>query len=161
MNVGEVIVDTNVPIVADGQSAGVCAKCRIATIDFLELLFHKGTLIIDLEGAVEEEYRKNLRGFFPGVGSRLLQHFFINSAHRVRRVSIGPDSNGKFAGITFAGTLKNFDLSDRKFAALSVVTSAPVCVSVDSDWAISKDALAAAGVKIDFLCGENQTDWYD
>ena len=159
MNIGACIVDTNVPIVANGTNEAVCFECRFRTVEFLEKMMNSGILIVDLNGEVETEYWRNLRTDYPGVGNRFIQHFLTANANRVQRVELTPTKNG-FEELEFAGPLKNFDLSDRKFAALSKATGRPVYVSVDSDWAISRDGLQKAGVTINFLCGDNQHDWF-
>lgn len=159
MSIGQCVVDTNVPIVANGDNEDVCYECRFKTVEFLEELMNSGRLIVDTEGAVEVEYWNNLKTGYPGVGNRFIQHFLSAHADRVDRVKIVFDrSTG--SDLNFNEALKNFDLSDRKFAALSKVTGRPVYVSVDSDWAIFRDALEAVGVSPKFLCGENQKDWF-
>lgn len=70
------VVDTNVALVANGQCDGVSPDCRLAAIDFLEKIMHKGRIAIDLEGEIETEYRRQLSVGTPGVGSRFLQKFF-------------------------------------------------------------------------------------
>lgn len=159
MSVGACVVDTNVPIVANGDNARVCFECRFKTIEFLEILMNSGRLIVDLNGQVEEEYWNNLNTGYPGVGNRFIQHFLTARADKVDRIDL-QKSGEDYDTLAFTGALKNFDKSDRKFAALSVATGRPVYVSVDTDWAISKADLEAAGVTIRFLCGENQHDWF-
>ena len=160
MKVGACVVDTNVPIVANGQNEAVCFECRFKTVEFLENLMNSGRLVVDMEGNVEQEYWSNLNAGYPGVGNRFLQFFFSACADRIDRISLGTQKNSGFDALSFTGTLKNFDKSDRKFAALSVAANCKVYVSVDTDWAISKNDLESAGVKIEFLCGENQHSWF-
>jgi hypothetical protein len=160
VSVGACIVDTNVPIVANGDNQETSYECRFHTVDFLESLMNSGTLIVDVEGLVEQEYYNNLRIGYPGVGNRFLQHFFSAHSHRVSRIELGPETKSGYECLEFKGSLKNFDKSDRKFAALSVVTGRPVYVSVDSDWVISKDDLRKSGVKFTCLCGEDMRAWY-
>jgi hypothetical protein len=159
MSVGACVVDTNVPIVANGDNQEICFECRFSTVEFLERLMNSGRLIVDMGGSVEAEYWRHLKTGYPGVGNRFIQHFFQAHAHRVDRIEITADGNN-FAEMKFTGPLKNFDVSDRKFATLSKVTGRPVYVSVDTDWAISKSDLENSGVEIEFLCGENQKSWF-
>lgn len=159
MKLGQCIVDTNVPIVANGDNKAVCYECRFKTIDFLEKLMKSGRLVIDLGGAVETEYWNHLRTNNPGVGNRFIQHFFAAHSDRIDRVEIEVEK-GAEPHLAFSGPLKNFDPSDRKFATLSKVTGQPIYVAIDSDWAISGDDLRSVGVTIEFLCGENQKGWF-
>jgi hypothetical protein len=160
MKLGPSVVDTNVPIVANGGNERVSSQCRLCTIEFLEEMMHSGTLVVDFEGLVEKEYFDNLRFGYPGVGNRFIQHFFATAANRIERLPLGEQTEQGFDDLNFRGALKNFDKSDRKFATLAHIRRCPVYVSVDTDWAISKDALTAAGVEVNFLCGENQKDWF-
>jgi hypothetical protein len=73
------VVDTNVPIVANGSADPNDARppsvaCRIAAVTFLQELVKAGTVLLDLEGLIQEEYRRYLspRGQ-PGVGDRFYQ----------------------------------------------------------------------------------------
>jgi hypothetical protein len=80
------VVDTNVPIVANGGSktrqgrSNASPQCRIKTIEFLEQLVKKGRIVLDLGGEIQAEYLRHLnaRGQ-PGVGDRFLQ-VVLNSA---------------------------------------------------------------------------------
>jgi len=154
------IIDTNVPIVANGQSTEASIACRLATVDYLEKVLHNGRLIVDLNGEVEDEYRRHLSNGMPGVGNRFLMQFFTARVDRLERVNIRTKRTGEFAEMEFSGKLRSFDKSDRKFAVLSKVTGVPVSVSVDSDWLDSKSPLEDAGVRINFLCGENCRSWF-
>jgi hypothetical protein len=154
------IVDTNVPIVANGDNKDASYECRFRTIEFLENLMNSGKLIVDLEGLVEKEYSDNLKFGYPGVGNRFLQHFFSAHTSRISRVELGPQNSSGFKCFKFTGGLKNFDQSDRKFAALSIVTGRPVYVSIDSDWVISKEDLRKAGIQFVCLCGEDMRTWF-
>lgn len=154
------IVDTNVPIAANGTDPSHSYECRFKCVEFLEKLSTSGTLVVDLQGEVETEYRSNLSVGQPGVGNRFLQKFFSQAAHRIERIDLQRGKGGSFNDMSFDKSLKNFDLSDRKFAVLSKVTKAPVYVAVDSDWVIHEEALVNAGVKIQFLCGKNKLTWF-
>jgi len=156
-----VIVDTNVPLVANGSCEGVSAKCRLATIDFLESLLHRGKIAIDLEGAIEEEYRRQLGVGSPGVGSRFIQKFFSEAADRVVRVSAPIDGHGHHKKFKFDGTLKRFDRSDRKFVAVAVETGAEIYNATDSDWLEHNEELSRRGIKLRFICGNRKADWFE
>lgn len=156
-----VIVDTNVALVANGSCEGVSAKCRLASIDFLEKLLHSGKLAVDFEGEIESEYRKNLGVGNPGVGNRFLQKFFSEAAHRIVRVSTPVNNAGNFKNFKFDGSLKRFDRSDRKFVALAAATGFIIYNATDSDWLEHKVELNNRGIKITFVCGSLQSGWFD
>lgn len=62
-----VVVDTNVAIVANGDCNGCAPACRLAAIDFLESLIHDGSIAVDVQGEIEQEYRRHLSvGTPPG-----------------------------------------------------------------------------------------------
>ena len=154
------VVDTNIPLVANGSCAGVSARCRLAVIDFLEGLIHTGKIAIDIEGLIEEEYRTQLGTGRPGIGNRFLQKFFTEAAHRVVRVSATIDRHGHCRKLKFDGTLKRFDRSDRKFVAVALETSSTIYNATDSDWLEHKDELEKKGVRVEFLCGCRKSDWF-
>lgn len=160
MSVGACVVDTNVPIVANGDNDDVTFECRFQAVDFLEKLMAGGRLIVDQGGEVEGEYFGRLRFGYPGVGNRFIQHFFNAHSDRIDRLELGAKANDGYAEVKFRGALKNFDKSDWKFAALSIIAKRPVYVTVDTDWAISEAHLKDIGVKLRFLCGKNQKDWF-
>jgi predicted nucleic acid-binding protein len=153
------IVDTNVALVANGAAPNVKAACRLATIDFLEGLIYKGELVVDLNGEVEAEYRKQLGDGMPGVGHRFLQKFFSEAAHRVSRVEITPRGDN-YAEFKFEGSLRKFDKSDRKFVALAAACKAPIYNAADTDWLDHQADLNAKGIVVTFLCGCNRSDWF-
>lgn len=152
------VVDTNVPIAANGRNVDISLECRLSCIDFLEDLSGNGTLVVDLEGEVEAEYRRHLGDGLPGVGNRFLQFFFSQAAHRVERVSVR--RNKAEFDVKFKGALRRFDHSDRKFAALSIKTRAEVAIACDSDWLEHADALQRLGVRLNFLCGRDRRGWF-
>lgn len=161
------VVDTNVPIVANGRpdpsrgGKAVTVTCRLAAIDFLEQLLLNGRLLIDVAGEIQGEYRAHLnpRGQ-PGVGDRFYLAVLQSAPQRITRVSLPKRPSGDFADFPNDPTLASFDRSDRKFAALARRARAPVAVTTDSDWANHKAPLIANGIKLRFLCGENPAGWY-
>jgi hypothetical protein len=129
-------------------------------MDFLEELVHSGKLAVDLEGEIEDEYRKKLGVGLPGVGNRFLQKFFSEAAHRVARVSAPIDQKGHAKNFKFDGSLKRFDQSDRKFVALAIATKYAIYNATDSDWLEHHDELTKRGVKIEYVCGCTQSAWF-
>jgi hypothetical protein len=56
--------------------------------------------------------------------------------------------------------LAKFDRTDRKFVATALAHGANprILVAVDSDWWLAKEALAEAGVRVEFLCAADLED---
>lgn len=154
------IIDSNVCIIANGQNTNASIGCRLASIDFLELMINKGVLVLDLDGDIESEYRKHLEARSPGVGNRFLQVFLNSAARRVERISLEKSKTGDYVDFPTDSSLKKFDRSDRKFAALSAKSKAPVANATDTDWLHHKVALEKFGVRVEFICGNNSRDWF-
>ena len=74
------VVDTNVPIVANGRETDASLDCRLAAVEFLNVLCARGKTILDLAGEIQEEYHRYLhpRGQ-PGVGDQFYR-MVLNSA---------------------------------------------------------------------------------
>lgn len=153
-------VDTNVLIVANGRNTNASPSCRLASVDFLASLMKSGRVVIDAGGLVEEEYRKNLGFGQPGVGNIFFQHFISSASNRLERVALTVNAKGDFTDFICTGDLKKFDLSDRKFGALSKAAKCPVANATDSDWLDMKTALEKDGVKLQFVCGCKKSDWF-
>jgi hypothetical protein len=160
------VVDTNVPIVANGRTDGdrsgiPSTACRLASIDFLDSLLKSGRVLLDLSGEIQAEYGRHLKpAGQPGVGDRFYQAVLNSAPQRVERINLPKAADGTFADYPVDVELATFDPSDRKFVALSRRAKAPVAVATDSDWVESKAALARNGVKIAFLCGCDTKAWF-
>ncbi len=116
---------------------------------------HNGTIAIDLNGDIEEECRRNLSLGTPGVGTRFLQRFFADSANRIKRF----DTSAVSKSFKFNGSLKRFDISDRKFVLVTLEAKCEVVNAVDSDWVEHDVELSRRGVRVRYLCGKNRADW--
>jgi hypothetical protein len=160
------VVDTNVPIVANGcpkpgESRVPSNDCREAAIQFLIKTLKSGKVLVDLAGEIQAEYRKHLnaRGQ-PGVGDRFYQVVLNSAPRRIERVALPKRDDGEFADIPQALIDANFDPSDRKFAALAKREDAPVINATDSDWLIHRDVLERSGIRVEFLCGRRRSGWF-
>lgn len=154
------IVDTNVAIVANGQKTNASPECRLSAIDFLERMITKGRIVLDIDGDIQAEYQKSLSAGQPGVGHRFFQSMLTTASSRIERFELKKNRDGSYSDFPSSGSLKNFDMSDRKFAALAVVSKAPVANAVDTDWLLHKNDLSKAGVKVEFLCSEASKRWF-
>ena len=162
------VVDRNVPIVANGRTDGTRdgglprAECRLAAVDFLVSILRGGRVVLDLAGEIQAEYARHLKpAGQPGVGDRFYQAVLHSAPQRVERVHLPKAADGSFVHYPSDNALASFDLSDRKFVALSRRAKVPVVVATDSDWVDGKAALTRNGVKIEFLCGCHREMWFD
>ncbi|MCA3363598.1 MAG: hypothetical protein INF74_16810 [Roseomonas sp.] len=162
------IVDTNVPIVANGKADGLSSggipsiDCREASVEFLIKLLKEGRVLLDLAGEIQAEYARHLNpAGQPGVGDRFYQAVLHSAPQRVERIELPKDQDGNFTHYPKDPALVSFDRSDRKFVALALHAKAPVVVATDSDWVESKAALHRNRVKTVFLCGCDTTKWFE
>ena len=157
------LVDTNVPKTANlavkpEQIPDELTDCVLACVEAVELVVENGSLVIDAQDEIFDEYRQQLSmSGQPGVGDRFLKWVHDNRwcFPDVDRVWISksgdfydqfPDHKG----------LKNFDNSDRKFVAVAHAHSEkpPILQATDSKWWGWKDALGEVGITVNFLCQE-------
>ena len=161
------VVDTNVPIVANGRpdpSRGArppSIDCRLAAITLLETLLARGRIVVDLGGDIQREYHRRLNpSGQPGVGDRFYLAV-INSGQRIERVPLARHADGTYADFPDEPALATFDKSDRKFAALARRETVPVANATDPDWLEHRACLRAHGIEVDFICGCNPKAWFE
>ena len=162
-----IVVDTNVPIVANGRpdpSNGGRAPsvgCRLGAIDFLEETLASRRILLDLAGEIQGEYRRYLNPHGqPGVGDRFYQQLLMSAPTLVERVDLPRDATGAYEDFPKDIELLNFDPSDRKFVAMARRANATVANATDTDWLHYKSALNASGVTVQFICGCDSDDWF-
>ena len=114
------LLDTNVAIVANGGSEQASPALAEKCIDVLLEITRGNGLVLDADGEIFEEYRRNLslRGQ-PGVGDMFLKWVHDNqwNPERCERRMITPllgDSRG-YEEFPASEALADFDASDRKF----------------------------------------------
>lgn len=161
-------VDTNVPIVANGRpdptdcSAPPSIECRLKAVARLRELLARGTILLDLAGEMQKEYRRHLHpSGQPGVGDRFYLEIINSLPGRVERVDLPLLVSGEYVDFPADPDLADFDRSDRKFAALSCRERVPVVTATDRDWLDHRSALEANGVQIAFVCGCDREAWFD
>jgi hypothetical protein len=152
------IVDTNVPIVANGHSAQASEELVEKCIDALMQITREGGLVLDDNGLIFEEYSRNLNfSGQPGTGDAFMKWVHDNqwNPEFCERRSITPlfnDSRG-FEEFPTAPALAQFDASDQKFVAVANASEPkhPILEAVDFKWWGWKDALAQEGIIVVFL----------
>ena len=155
----EVIVDTNVPIVASGESPQASQDCQYACRHKLRAIMESSILLLDDSHLILQEYRRNLSmAGKPGVGDAFFRWLWNNQANpqHCRAVPITPDPNREFAEFPDAPALTDFDRSDRKFVAVAIAskTTPEILNAADTDWRQHRAALLQHGIRVTFLCPE-------
>jgi hypothetical protein len=160
------VVDTNVPIVANGRFASddsdqPSVACRKAAVKFLRSVLASGKILIDLAGEIRAEYRRHLNpSGQPGVGDRFYQAILLSAPQRIERVSLPKGDDGEFVDLPQALIDASFDPSDRKFAALAKREQVPVANATDSDWLDHRVMLSENEIRVEFLCGCDRSRWF-
>ena len=150
------VVDTNVPIVANGCAPQADGQCRSRCVGKLGFLMKHGIVAIDDRGAILNEYINNFsRSGGRNVGDQFFIHV-INKQYdetRVQRIAVTPidDERRSFEELPE----NTFDRSDRKFLAVAVSAEAVVLNATDSDWGEHKKLMDALGVEVEQLCPQH------
>ena len=151
-----VVVDTNVPIVANGRAEQAGPACVSTSIRKLREIHSRHRVLVDRHGLILDEYRRHLspRGQ-PGLGDAFFKWLWDNQANPqvCSQVEITP-VDGSFTEFPSDPDLIAFDPSDRKFVAVILASgaAAPLLNAADTDWWLFREALARHGVVIEFLC---------
>jgi hypothetical protein len=166
--VQRVVVDTNVPIVANGRSdpskdeRTPSPECRLAAVEFLEATLSSRKVLLDYDNEIQAEYHRYLNpSGEPGIGDRFYLQMLNSLPARVERVDLPRNGDGEYEDFPDDTDLRTFDRSDRKFAALARRTSSPVANATDSDWLNYRDQLARNGIIVHFVCGCDRNTWYE
>ena len=158
-----VVVDTNVPKVANGRREAPQAsrKCVNTCISRIRgIIRGEEKLVLDNRWILIGEYRDNLRSSGePGTGDRFLRWILQNKDTKCDLVPITPVNGSKIEFDEFPDdpALKCFDEDDRKFIAVTRAhpDNPPILQAVDSKWLNYREALTQNGVTVDYLCPED------
>lgn len=154
----KVIVDTNVPVTANGRNTHANPTCVIACTRKLGEIVDNHILVLDDQWQIIGEYQQNLNSTGqPGVGDIFLKWVLTNrkNPNCCELVPITPNKDdGGFAEFPKDATLIGFDLSDRKFVAVALahLEHPPILNATDSDWGVYQGALKKHGIQVEFLC---------
>jgi hypothetical protein len=157
MGKAEVVVDTNVPLVANGKAEQADLACEVACIRKLRKIQSEHRTLLDDKQLIIEEYRKRLSySGQPGVGDMFFKWLHDNQANpqHCRIVPVTCHADLGFAEFPDDPRLVAFDKDDRKFVAVALAsgTGPQVLNAVDKDWWDHRQALAENGVDVVFLC---------
>ena len=158
-----VVVDTNVPKVANGlqespQASPQCVRTCISRIR--GIMRGEDKLVLDESGLILREYRRNLHtSGQPGAGDAFLGWILRTGAAMCESIPITPVYVPKINFEEFPNdpALKCFDEDDRKFIAVARAhpEKPPILQAVDSKWLNYREALTQNGVTVDYLCPED------
>ncbi len=156
------VIDTNVPVVANGRADQASPACVLTCVDRLRALMDVGTLVLDADYRILTEYHHHLRSSGqPGVGDGFLRWVLTHQrTHRCSYVQLRlaePGDPNSFVDFPDDPRLAAFDPSDRAFtaAARAHPDHPPVWEAVDTDWQQHARALQENGVAIEFLCPDD------
>jgi hypothetical protein len=164
-----VIVDTNVPLVANGESDS-SPDCQERCVDaLLRITGGHVRIAVDDAGLIVEEYGNKLSASTQGVGSQFLLWVYQHQwdPERAERVPITRDEGSEdecdFAEFPRSPALGSFDRSDRKFVAVAAAhpNKPPILEAADAKWIGWAPALADAGVTVEFLCEDELRAQFD
>ena len=153
-----VIVDTNVAVVANGQSSQASPNCVDTSINRLEgIIRGEEKLVLDDTWTILGEYMRNLRSSGePGAGDRFLLWLLRNKNTQCDLVTITPidGSENAFEEFPDDPELDGFDPDDQKFIAVAIAhpEKPPILQAVDSQWWDFRAAFRRNGVTVAFIC---------
>ncbi len=153
------MVDTNVPLVANGKTEQADLECEVACVRKLIQIQSEQRTLLDDRMLIMGEYRRNLsQSGQPGVGDAFFKWLWENQANEqhCRTVPLTVHADRGFVEFPDDARLSSFDLSDRKFVAVALAsgTDPQVLNASDTDWWHDRQTLAEHGIQIVFLCPE-------
>ncbi len=161
----EFVVDTNVPLIAQGGSH-MSISCEEACALFIELFLRgRQVLVIDDNYELIGEYMDQISTSGPvNFANRFLKWLFENQSnpHRVKQVKINLYGGGSYEEIPENLTELNIDPSDFKFIAVAISNQgkASIAEASDSKWIGWEKALNDLGVRVVFLCKQELAKMY-
>ncbi|WP_211219993.1 hypothetical protein [Ferrimonas futtsuensis] len=148
------MIDTNVAIVANGNSPQATLDCELACVHLLGNCksIH---ICLDESGLIMDEYEKHLNySGTPGVGDAYFKYLYDYqyASGKIERVKINAidDEQRSFNELP----PNQLDPSDRKFLATAVAGEASIVNSTDSDWDEQKALTDGLEVTVNQLCPE-------
>lgn len=153
----QVVVDTNVAIVANGGDWVEFPECVDACIERLDTIRKSEVVLLDDGNCILQEYSRKLDfSGRPGVGHAFFKWLWDRQGvpEYCVRVAVTPCAGRGFAEFPDSEDLRGFDRDDRKFVAVAIAagTGPPVVNATDRGWRKHRQALEREGVVIECLC---------
>lgn len=158
------VVDTNIPVIAnnkefedDGERLLPSPECVLKCVETVRRIKEEGHIYIDNGWRIIGEYLDNLDTTGqPGAGNAFLKWLLQNMSNpkKCTQVPIKENHENGFMEFPVDQRLVHFDLSDRKFVAVSNGHSEkpPILEGFDSKWWGYKDVLEELGIIVHFIC---------
>ena len=158
------VIDTNVLIAANGRKTHANLKCQLACIEALENIRSNTVVILDNRSLILTEYSKycHYKGQ-PSVGDKFFKYIHDNQSvtDKCLIVPITPtdQTESNFLEFPKHPDLNNFDLSDRKFVAVTKASlkNPPIYNATDSDWNEVQEVFKVCNITIIQLCPQHAT----
>lgn len=152
----EVVVDTNVAKVANGEAEQASPNCVTRCIDQLLDIRQHFHVVLDQGGKILEEYERSLEFSGPNSGDEFFRWLWNHQGTHSRQVSIAEHPQRGFENFPDDPDLDGFDRDDRKFVAVALAsgTDPEVLNASDTDWWNYRKPLERNGVSVKFLCPE-------
>ena len=153
----EIVVDTNVPIVANGGNEQADPSCRLNCIASLRNIQDERIVLLDDKNLILGEYKRRLSfSGQPEPGDAFFKWLFDNQANpaHCRKVPLTAHSVRGFEEFPEDPELSLFDKDDRMFVAVVLAsgTGPKVLNASDRDWWRYRRELRRHGVDVVFLC---------
>jgi hypothetical protein len=163
--VNEVVIDTNVLLIANGKHPDASPECVAACIAHLQEIQAQGKVVIDDGFHLLHEYlHKTSLHPAKGVGDEFLEWLLNNIDNQalVETVSIHETAPDIFAEFPVPELQTEFDPADRKFVAVAAAHPAkpPIWQGADCKWLHWWPQLQAAGTRVVFLCPDDACRWF-
>ncbi len=152
----DVVVDTNVAKVANGETEQAGSSCVTCCIDRLLDIRRHFRVVLDHGGEILEEYERNLEFAGPNPGDEFYRWLWNHQGTHSHKVSITADPGREFHEFPDDPDLKGFHRKDRKFVAVALAsgTNPEILNASDKGWWNHRKPLRRHGVEIKFLCPE-------
>ena len=159
------VIDTNVLLVANDQHADVSPECVAECVQRLQAMQDTGITVIDDAYRILGEYQNKARINPPkGVGDVFLKWLLRNAGNpkHVQTVTINETTENEFTEFPDPHLQARFDAPDRMFAAVAHAhpDKPPIWQAADCKWLDWWSALAAHGVRVEFLCPTDACRFY-
>lgn len=161
----EVVVDTNVLLVAEQLHQDISEECGLACVKRLQNIMQRDTVVLDDGYRVLNEYQNKIdpkRGTGPGVKflKWLLQR--QSNANHVAKIHISEHAQDCFHEFPVAKLEAEFDPPDRKFPAVANAhpSKPAILQAADCKWLRWWPELKAAGIRVEFLCPDDVCRFY-
>lgn len=156
----EVVIDTNVLLVASQRHDDVSPQCVSACVERLRRVQDKECVVVDDHFRILGEYLHTLdanKG--KGGGEAFLKWLLQNQANpkRVVRVTLNERAPNDYAEFPDPALAAQFDPPDRKFVAVAHAhpSRPPVLQATDGKWLRWRERLQTHGVRVEFVCPQD------